>query len=122
MPLSITLRDKDGVDVVFTEASHKQDTISFTAQGESLLDTKRLDISLRPNGATNRLVAKLSVPSVGQNPSTGIPGVQWTEVGSFDLTAVKVASADAANDFIAMFASLAASNTVKQLYTHAAWQ
>lgn len=114
---TITLKDKDDVDVVFTLGSRNGNQEVFYSAGSSLLDTKRLTLNLKENAATNRIIAKLSVPTVGTIPSTGIPGVLWTEIGSFDLSAVRSASNDAANNFVAMFASLAGCNYVKSLYT-----
>lgn len=115
--MSITLKDKDGSDVVFTEVGRVNNSRLFQSAGTSLLDTKRITIGLVEKGATNRIIAKLSVPSVGVIPSTGVSGVLWTEVGSFDLSSVRAADSNAALNFIAMFASLAADNTVKSLYT-----
>lgn len=118
MPKTITLKDAAGADVVFTEFAHQGNEIIFRSPGSSLLDTKQLSLTLRPNGATNRVLAKLSVPSVGVIPASGVQGILWTEVGSFDLSSVKAATTEAAEDFIAMFGSLATSDTVKTLYSH----
>lgn len=118
MPLTITLKNKANADVVFTEYAHQGNEILLRSPGTSLLDTKQLSIVLRPNGATNRVMAKLSVPTVGVIPTSGVQSILWTEVGSFDLSSVKAATTEAADDFIAMFGSLANSNTVKRLYSH----
>lgn len=122
MPLTIVLKDRNDADVTFTEARHDGNSIEFISRGSNLQDTKRLVLTLRPNGATNRVLGKLSIPTVGTIPATGMAGVLFTEVGSFDLSSVKVASQEAADDFIAMFGSLASSGTVESLFTHGAWQ
>lgn len=121
MPLSIVLKNASNTDVTFVESQHDGDSITFVAAGTSLLDRKILQIRLRNNGATNRVVAKLSLPTVKVNPTSGIPGVAYTEVGSMDLSAVKAASSEDAADFMALFASLAASDTVKDLYCEGVW-
>lgn len=114
---TITLKDKDNADVVFTLGSRNGSIEQYYHNGSSLLDTARLTLNLKENAAVNRIIAKLSVPTVGTIPSTGVPGVLWTEIGSFDLGAVRAASNDAGLNFIAMFASLASSDKVKSLYT-----
>lgn len=115
--MSITLKDKDGVDVVFNEVSRNGNSRTYICPGSTLLDTKRIILNLNEKGATNRVTGKLSVPSVGVNPSTGVSGVLWTEVGSFDLSSVLAADSNAALNFIAMFSAFVASDTVKNLYT-----
>lgn len=115
---NITLKDKDNADVVYTEISHVGNTRTYLHKGASLMDSAKLTLSVKENGKTNRIVGKLSVPTVGTNPSSATPSVLWTEIGSFDLASVLVASAAAAEDFIAQFGSLAGSDTVKSLYTN----
>lgn len=117
MALAITLKNAAGANVVYTESGHDKDTVTFLKAGASLLDSSKLALTLRRGGNTNRVVAKLSIPSVGVVPSTGVPGVKWTEVGSFDLSAVLAADTEAATDFMAQFASLAGSDVVKRMYT-----
>lgn len=117
MSATIILKDKDGADVVFTEVSHNGNTVVYVCAGDSLLAQQRLTLTVNAKGQTNRIIAKLFDPTVEVVPSTGVPGVLWTEVGSFDLTSVLAASSDAANNFIAKFASLAGSDRVKALYT-----
>lgn len=114
---NITLKDKDDADVVYVEVSHVGNTRTYIHKGASLMDSARLTLTVKENGKTNRIVGKLSVPTVGTNPSSVVPSVLWTEVGSFDLSSVLVADASAAEDFIAQFGSLASSETVKSLYT-----
>lgn len=114
---TITLKDSLDADVVFTENGRVGNSRLFVHAGASLLDTARITIGLVEKGATNRVIAKLSVPSVGIIPSTGVSGVLWTEVGSMDLSSVRAASSEAADNFIAMFASLAGAAIIESLYT-----
>jgi hypothetical protein len=118
MPLAtIVLKNAANVDQTFSLAGVTANTVTYIKAGASLLETQRLEINLKNGKATNRVVGKLSVPSVGTNPSTGISGVQWTEVGSYDLTSVLAASATAAADFAALFGSLANHTATKTPYT-----
>lgn len=116
----IILKNKALVNMTFIPRQQKGSVYHYTRAGASLMDTMRLELDLRESQATNRVVGKLSVPSVGTNPSTGQPVVQWTEIGSFDLSSVKAAATIAAEDFFAMFASLVASDVVKQMYVNGA--
>lgn len=115
---NITLKDKNNANVIYVEVSHVGNTRTYIHKGASLMDSAKLSLSVKENGKTNRIVGKLSVPTVGTNPSSAVPSVLWTEVGSFDLSSVLIASAPAAEDFIAQFSSLTGSETVKSLYTN----
>lgn len=117
MPATITLKGAAGVDQIYTFASRSGNVETYYKAGATLNDMARLQLNLKENAATNRITAKLSIPTTGTIPSTGLAGVLWTEVGSIDLTAVRAAKSEAAADFIAQFASLAGSNAVKLLYT-----
>lgn len=114
---TITLKNAAGQDVVYTEVSRTAGTINFVHNGTSLLDSARLTLKLVEKADTNRVIGKLSIPSVDVVPTTGVQSVLWTEVGSFDLSSVLAADTAAANDFAAQFASLCATDTVKGLYT-----
>jgi hypothetical protein len=117
MPLAtIVLKNNANVDQTFTLSGVTGNSVSYIMAGSSLLATRKLDIVIKRGKATNRIVGKLSVPSVGVNPSTGISGVQWTEVGSFDLSSVLSADSAAALDFAAMFGSLANHAATKTPY------
>lgn len=117
MPATITLKNAANADVVYTFASRVGFVETYYKAGATLNDTARLVLNLKENAATNRVTAKLSIPTSGVIPSTGLTGVLWTEVGSIDLTAVRAASSAAALDFHAQFASLAGNAAVKLLYT-----
>lgn len=117
MPATITLKNAAAVDQIYTFASRSGNVETYYKAGATLNDMARLQLNLKENAATNRITAKLSIPTTGTIPSTGLAGVLWTEVGSIDLTAVRAATSAAAADFIAQFASLAGSDAVKLLYT-----
>lgn len=118
MPVTqIVLKDAANADVRFDISRRNGNTAEFVHLGDSLLDRSRLQLALKENGRTNRILGKLSVPSVDVNPGTGKPEVQYTEVGSFDLSSVLIASPAAANEFIAMFKSLVSSQVVAGMFT-----
>jgi hypothetical protein len=114
---TITLKDAAAADVVFTLQSVQGRVHHFVHAGESLLDSERLHLSIVDQGKVARIKGALFIPTVGTNPSTGLPSVLWQEAGSFDLTSVKAASSVSAEDFVARFASLASSEYVASMYT-----
>lgn len=116
MASNIVIKNKALVDITFTPRSNAANNVTYIAAGTSLLDSKKIDLVLKDNGPTNRVVGKLSVPTVGVNPGTGLNGVLWTEVGSIDLSAVKAATTVAAEDFHALFVNFVASDAVKQMF------
>lgn len=118
MPLAtIVLKNAANVDQTFSLSGVTANSVSYIQAGSNLLATRRLDIVIKNGKATNRIVGKLSIPSVGVSPSTGLSGVLWTEVGSFDLSSVLAADAVAAADFAAMFGSLVNHTASKTPYT-----
>jgi len=116
MASNIILKNAAAQNVTFVPRNTAQNDVLYVATGTSLLDVKRLQLSIKDNGPTNRVVGKLSIPTVGTNPGTGLENVKWTEIGSFDLSAVKSASSDAAKDFFAMWASFAGHDAVKSMF------
>lgn len=116
MASNIILKDSADANVTFVPRNTQGNQVLYVAAGTSLLDVKRLELTLKDNGPTNRVVGKLSIPTAGANPQTGLQGVQWTEIGSFDLSSVKVASTDAAEDFFALWASFAGHDAVKTMF------
>lgn len=114
---TITLKDKNAQDVVFTLQSVVGRVHHFVRAGANQLDSERLHLSIVDQGKVSRIKGSLFIPTVGTNPASGLPVVNWQEAGSFDLTSVKVASESAAEDFMARFASLASSEYVANMYT-----
>lgn len=106
MPLAtIVLKNAAAADVTFNLVGVSGNTVTYVKNGSTLLDTAKLTIQIAPGKGANRIYGKLSVPSVGVNPGTGLSEVQWTEVGSNDLSSVLKASTTAAADFAAMWGS-----------------
>lgn len=106
MPLAtIVLKNAAAVDQTFNLVGVNGDTVHYVKSGTSLLDAARLSIQIKSGKGANRIYGKLSVPSVGVSPTTGLPEIQWTEVGSNDLSSVLKASTAAASDFAAMWGS-----------------
>lgn len=116
MTANIVLKDALLANITYAPRNTDTNKVIYIATGTSLLDVRRLELSLKDNGSTNRVIGKLSIPTVGTSPSTGLPSVQWTEVGSFDLASVKGATKVAAEDFFAQFASFAGHASVKSMY------
>lgn len=115
--MSITLKDKDNADVVFSLKNRVGNTAIFAAPGTSLLDRKQLTLQLVEKGNTNRIIAKLSVPTLIDSATDAeVPKVAYTEVGSLDLSAVLVAAPAEAQNFVAMFASLTSSAAISSMY------
>lgn len=118
MPLAtIVLKNAANVDQTYTLAGVSGNVATYYKAGSTLLAKSVLTLTLVNNKGTNRVIPKLSIPTVGTNPSTGLPSVQYTEIGSSDLTSVLAASAADALDFHAQFASLLGHAAVKTPYT-----
>lgn len=114
--MSITLKDRNAVDKVFTKVAQTGNTVEFTCAGTNLQNSMSLALTLKKNSKTNRIVGRLTVPTTHVPSATGLEEVAYTEVGSFDLSAVRFASAAAAEDFVALFSSLLASASVESMY------
>lgn len=114
--MDLILKNAANVDVTYVETQRSGTQRVFVHAGDSLLEQSKVTLSIVSKDKTNRVLGKLSIPTVEIIPSTGIPGVVWTEVGSIDLSSVLAASTASANDFMAQFASLVASDVVKQMY------
>lgn len=113
----IVLKDKNDANVTYVLQSIQGRVHHFVSAGDNQLDAKRLHLQIVDQGRVARIKGALFIPTVGTNPSTGLPAVSYQEAGSFDLTSVKVASSTDAEDFMAQFASLASSEYVANMYT-----
>lgn len=119
--MSITLKDRLNANVVYNLVDRRGGTATFAATADSLLARPRLVLTLTEKESTNRVIGKLSIPSMLDCTDTcAKPSISFTEVGSFDLSAVTFATADAANDFHSQFATLVASDAVKNMFLSAA--
>lgn len=114
--MSIILLDRNSANVTFTKVNQTGNRVDFVAPGDTLLDAKSIALTLKQNRGTNRIAGKITVPTAHTNPSTGLPEVAYTEVGSFDLTAVRFASDADAENFLALLSSLIASPAVSGMY------
>lgn len=117
MPNTIVLKDKTAQDVVFNLVGASGDSAIFRATGDTLMGAPELALRLQRKQNVNRVYAKLSIPTVCTDASCGKPVVSYTEVGSLDLSSVLAASEAARDNFIAMFASLAANQAVQAMFT-----
>lgn len=116
--MSLTLKNNANGDVVFTLKNRNGNTAVFTNAGTTgLLGRATLSLQLVERANTNRVIGKLSVPTVVDDvAASAVPVVAYTEVGSFDLSAVLAATAADALDFTAMFKSLVSNQAVIDMY------
>lgn len=117
MPANIVLKNKANADLTFVYSGSKGTVQHFVKAGTNLLDQERLHLSVIDQGKVARIKGALFVPTVGTNPTTGLPAVVYQEAGSFDLTSVKAAPTLAAEEFVARFKSLVASPAIQAMYT-----
>lgn len=115
MPNTITLKDKAGANVVYTLRQQMADRSIYIATGASISENRRLELQVKDNGKTVRVIGKLSVPTKGSCTS-GCSTDAFTEVGSFDLSSVKVADELSMDNFLAQFSSFIASPAVSDAY------
>lgn len=118
MPVNtITLKNAADADVTFTLRSVDQRGRGiYIAPGASMAENMRLELEATDRGNTVRVVGKLSVPTAPSCDS-GCTSPGWTEIGSFDMASVKVASSAAQADFLAMFRSFVGDSAVTSAYT-----
>lgn len=115
--MPITLKDAANVDVIYNLARKAGNTAYFVNKGTSLLGARRLTLQLVEKADTNRVVGKLSVPSILECPDQCVtPKVAYIEIGSFDLTAVLASKPADLENFFAQFKSLTSSATVQAMY------
>lgn len=116
MPLNtITLKDKDNVNVAFNLRSFTGDKASYVSAQGSIAENMRLDLQVKEHRDTVRVVGKLSVPTVVT--VDGTINVAFTEVGSFDLSSVKKADEASQDNFLALMSSFVSSPEVAAAYT-----
>lgn len=115
--MAITLLNADATSVVYAARQISGNAARFTGPSVSLLGKPSIDLQLNEKANTNRVVGKLSIPTVkdAADPAK-VPFVGYTEVGSFDLAAVKFASATDAENFYAQFVSLVQSEAVRNMF------
>lgn len=111
MPGTITLKNKANADVVFTFQKSEGGVAYFVSAGANLLDTKVLSLGLKNGSKTNRITGKLSLPAVATD-AAGLPFVAYTQVSSFDFSAVRIAPGTALDDMTSMTGSLCSNANV----------
>lgn len=119
--MQIVLKDQNDADVVFTHVSTAANTMEFANAGSSLMDQKRLTLSLNTNANTNRVKFKLSVPKVCASTVDCKPTVSFTQVASGDISVVRFSELDDRAELSALVASLADSAAVDTLIKNGAF-
>lgn len=113
---TIVLKDKANADVTFTLSGISGNSVIYDNKGDSLLNRKRITLSLNENKSTNRIAIKLSVPSVCEaTPGCDVPSIKYTQVASADISVVKFSTKLDREDLQAMFDSLISSTAVVNL-------
>lgn len=110
---TIVLKDRNNADVTFSLTSVSPNGLVFDNRSGALLNRKRITLSLNEGAKTNRVRCKLSIPAVAT--VDGLPVVQYTQVGSCDISVVTFASDEDRQDLAAMFGSLATSAAVTDM-------
>lgn len=111
----IVLKDQNAADVIFHHVETAPNTLVFMNRGDSLLDIKKLTLTLNESAKVNRVKWKLSVPTVKTDVATGLPVVSYTQVASGDLSVVKFSSSADRALICALQESLTATTAVKDL-------
>lgn len=115
---TITLKDNNDGDVIYHRILNNSGSMRYVTRGASLLGNSQLDLRLDRRANVNRIVAKLSIPTLCVDAQAcGKAVVQYTEVGSLDLSSVLMADENARDNFIAQFASLASKDEVAAMFT-----
>lgn len=109
--MTIVLKNRLNADVTFSKIGVSGTSVVFEAPGTTLMDRKRLVLSLTEGKNVNRVKFKLTVPTVGTD-SNGVPTVSYTQVASGDVSVVRFSSVADRADLAAMLGSLAASDAV----------
>lgn len=119
--MSIVLKDQNAADVVFQHVETAPNTLVFVSRGDSLLDVKKLTLTLNESAKVNRVKWKLTVPTVKSDVTTGLPVVSYTQVASGDLSVVKFSSQADRTLICALQESLLSTTVVKDLVVSGAF-
>lgn len=121
MSKTIVLKDQHDADVVFHHVETRTGSLVYMNRGETLLDVKQLTLTLNENAKTNRIKFKLSVPTVGDDVTTGLPVVSYTQVASGDVSVVKFSTSADRELIDALQKSLANNEAIKDLIVDGAF-
>lgn len=117
--MALVLKDRLNADVSYTLADRRANVAVFVNQGSTLLSRSRVTLQLIERQKTNRVVCKLEIPTVLESTVPGVGDVVgYTEIGSIDLSSVLAADTLDAQNFMAQFASLISSATVKAMFVN----
>lgn len=113
----ITIKNKAGIDQVFKFIGIKQNnTFVFERSAETLVGRARIELLVNGNQAVNRVKGKLMLPSLCESAEAcGVPVVNYTMVGSFDMSIVKSSTLTERQDVNTMVANLITSTFVDGL-------
>lgn len=116
MPQTITLKDNNNVDVVYTKQGVSNGVHTYVSAGANLLDQSVVTLSIVRRGNTNAVVGKLSIPHVVTDQVTSLPKIALTEVGSFDMRSVKAAPVAVSENFSAQYSSLVSNQVIEDAF------
>lgn len=117
--MALVLKDRLNADVSYILADRRANVAVFVNQGSTLLSRSRITLQLIERQKTNRVVCKLEIPTVLEGTVPGVGDVVgYTEIGSIDLSSVLAADTLDAQNFMAQFASLISSATVKAMFVN----
>lgn len=118
MAKTLVLKDKAQADVPFTLSGISGNSAIFDNRGSSLLNRKRITLTVNENKNTNRIAVKLSLPSVCTDATAcATESVKYTQVASADITVVRFASTVDREDLGALFGSLITNAAVQDMVT-----
>lgn len=113
---TIVLRDADSNDVTFTLFSASGDSLRFGhTPNDVLLGQEEVQLRIQRKQGVNRVYAKIILPHVCDAAPGCTPVVDFTEIGSLDLSSVLMADSATRKRFFALFASLASSPDVQAM-------
>lgn len=116
--MTIVLKDKANANVTFTRTGISGNSVIYDNRGASLLNRKRLTLTVNENKNTNRIAVKLSLPSVcNDGTDCATESIKYTQVASADVTVVRFASTVDREDLGALFGSLITNIAVQDMIT-----
>lgn len=113
----IVLKDSLDADQSFTYIGMgDNNSLIYERKGTTLIGRARIVLTLAGNGKVNRIKGKLMVPNV----CVGIdecqtPTISYTQVASFDVSAVLFSDEKSRQDLLAMFVSLIGTDNVEAM-------
>lgn len=112
--MTIVLKNRLNQDVTFSKVGLSGSSVVYEANGTTLMDRKRLILSLAEGKNVNRVKFKLTVPTMCADNGC-VPTVSYTQVASGDVSVVRFSSEEDRANLAAMLGSLASSQAVKDM-------